>query len=242
MIAFVRIIFLVPIFILVCIAGCLYCLLRPFHSNNTHVCAGMLSKLAPLLGIKMVIRVPENLEYMPRVFIGNHQNTYDLVTISAAVLEGTVSIGKKSIKWIPFFGQLYWLAGNILIDRKNKTRAAGTINQTAERMVKDKLSIWMFPEGTRSRGEGLLPFKTGAFHTAIIAQVPIIPVVLSSTKDFSLNRWNNGYAIVEMMDPVATEQYDKKSVRKLADHCHSLMSDKLEALDQQVNELNLPKS
>jgi len=238
MIALLRVIFLLPVFVFVCIAGCLFCLIRPFHRNNTFVCAGMLSKLAPLVGIKLIIRVPQGQEYTPQVFIGNHQNTFDLLTISGAVLEGTVSVGKKSIKWIPFFGQLYWLAGNILIDRKNKTRAAGTINQTADRMIKDKLSIWMFPEGTRSRGNGLLPFKTGAFHTAIMAQVPVVPVVLSSTKEFKLNRWNNGYAIVEMMEPIATADYDKKKVRELAKHCHSLMNDKLSELDQEVKTLN----
>jgi 1-acyl-sn-glycerol-3-phosphate acyltransferase len=133
------------------------------------------------------------------------------------------------------------LAGNILIDRKNKARAAGTINQISERMINNKLSIWMFPEGTRSGGDGLLPFKTGAFHTAIMAKAPVVPVVLSTTNGFRLNRLNNGYAIVEMMDPIATDGYDKKKVRELSKHCHDIMSGKLTELNQQVKELNLSK-
>lgn len=241
MIALFRVILLIPIIILICIGGCLFCLIRPFHRNNTYQVAGILSKLAPLFGIKLIVRVPQGQEYRPQVFIGNHQNTYDVVTISGAVLEGTVSVGKKSLKWVPFFGQLYWLTGNIMIDRKNKTRAAGTINQTAERMIKDKLSVWMFPEGTRSRGGGLLPFKTGAFHTAIRAGVPVVPVVLSTTSKFRLNRWNNGYAIAEMMAPVATENYDKTNVRELARYCHDMMSGKLAALDHEVEILNTAK-
>lgn len=238
MIALFRVILLVPIIIFVCVAGCLFCLIRPFHRNNTYVMSGVLSKLAPLFGIKLIIRVPKGIQYVPKVFIGNHQNTYDVITISGAVTEGTVSVGKKSIKWIPFFGQLYWLSGNIMIDRKNKTRATGTINQTSKRMINDKLSIWMFPEGTRSRGNGLLPFKTGAFHTAIQAKVPVVPVVLSTTSHFRLNRWNNGYAIAEMLEPIATDNYDRRKVRELAKLCHDVMSDKIVELDQQVIALN----
>ena len=57
----------------------------------------------------------------------------------------------------------------------------------------------MFPEGTRSKGRGLIPFKTGAFHTAIAAKVPLVPIVCSSYADKLINRWDNGEIIVEMM-------------------------------------------
>lgn len=238
MIALLRIIFLIPLIILVCIVGSLISISRPFHRNNTHMVARLLSSLAPLFGIKLVVRVPDNLTETPKVFLGNHQNTYDVVTISAGVREGVVSIGKKSLKWVPFFGQLYWLSGNILIDRKNKTKAAGTINRTAERMRENNLSLWMFPEGTRSNGRGLLPFKTGAFHTAIQAQVPIIPVVMSSTHHFRLNRWNNGYAIVESLPQIETQGCTKADVRRFATLAHEQMKLKISELDIEVAQLN----
>lgn len=238
MIALLRILILVPIIILLCIVGCLFCLIRPFHRNNTFVIAGWLSSLAPLFGIKLEIRIPKDLVNEPTVFIGNHQNTFDVVTISGAVQQGTVSVGKKSLKWVPFFGQLYWLSGNIMIDRKNKTKAVGTIKQTADRMIKDKLSIWMFPEGTRNKGDGLLPFKTGAFHTAIQAQVPVVPVVLSDTSSFHLNRWNNGHAIAEMMEPIDISDYKKSQARELSVFCHDQMSAKLNQLNSEVEQLN----
>ncbi len=75
---------------------------------------------------------------------------------------------------------MYWVTGNILIDRENRTKAHGTMNEVARRIHDDDLSVWMFPEGTRSRGRGLLPFKTGAFYAAIAAGVPIVPVVCSN--------------------------------------------------------------
>lgn len=146
-------------------------------------------------------------------------------------------MGKKSLLWIPFFGPFYWLTGNILIDRNNKTKSRGTIYQIIEQMKKRDISVWMFPEGTRSRGRGLLPFKTGAFHAAIAAGVPVVPICVSSTSGkIKLNRWNNGHAIVEMMSPIDTSGYDKDQVRELAQYCHDIMAEKLAQLDQEVAE------
>ncbi len=71
---------------------------------------------------------------------------------------------------MPLFGQLYWLTGNILIDRANRSKAKGTIDQVVNSIKESDVSVWMFPEGTRSRGRGLLPFKTGAFHAAMVQE------------------------------------------------------------------------
>lgn len=241
MIALLRIIFLVPIIILACLLGIVICIIRPFHRNNTYTVAHILAALAPLFGIKLLVRVPQDITATPKVIVANHQNTFDVVTISGGVREGVVSIGKKSLKWVPFFGQLYWLSGNILIDRKNSNKAAGTINSTADKMREKNLSVWMFPEGTRSNGRGLLPFKMGAFHTAIQAKVPLIPIVMSTTTAFSINRWNNGYAIVENLPAIDMSEAKKSDVRDLAKLVHSQMEQKIAELDEEVLALNANK-
>ena len=86
---------------------------------------------------------------------------------------------KKELQWMPLLGQFMKLAGVIFIDRKNDTRAKQSIAQAGERMKERKVSIWMFPEGTRSLSEkvDLRTFKKGAFHIAVQAGVPIVPVV-----------------------------------------------------------------
>ena len=71
----------------------------------------------------------------------------------------------------------------------------------------------MFPEGTRSRGRGLLPFKTGAFHAAIAAGVQLFPCVSNTSNKINLNRLNNGLVIVEMLPPVDTSKYGKDRAR-----------------------------
>ena len=163
--------------------------------------------------------------------MANHQNSYDLFTHANAVLPGTVSVGKKSLKWIPFFGQMYWLSGNILIDRKNTSKAMNTIELTADKIKKDKLSIWMFPEGTRSRGKGLLPLKTGAFRTAMQAEVPIVPICASNqVGTINLNRWDNGKIIIEFLDPIQLNDANRENLRSIINEVHGLMSDKIEKL------------
>ena len=160
-----------------------------------------------------------------------------MITAANIVQPTTVTVGKKSLLWIPFFGLLYWLTGNLLIDRDNRAKAHSTIAKVVDEFKRKRISFWMFPEGTRSRGRGLLPFKTGAFHAAVAAGVPIIPIVVSTTHNkIKLNRWKNGLVIVEMLPPVDVAAFEKESVRKLATHCRELMQAKLNELDAEVAE------
>lgn len=213
--------------------------LRPRHPKHVAFVAKNMSKLARLFGVKLTVRVPDNLEELgPCVYVGNHQNNYDLITMTGAVQPGTVSVGKKSLVWIPIFGFVYWLSGNILIDRKNKTKAVGTIASVAEKIKEGHLSIWMFAEGTRSRGRGLLPFKTGAFHTAMQAGVPVVPVCCSNTHEkIKLNRWDNGEVIVEILPPMSTEHLTRRDVRKFAVDVHDLMEVRIDELTKEARDV-----
>ena len=177
----------------------------------------------------------------PFVFIGNHQNSYDLFTVTHAVQPLTVSIGKKSLKWIPFFGQMYWLTGNILIDRDNSSKAMNTIGTAAKKIREKGISVWLFPEGTRSYGRGVLKFKTGAFRTALQAQVPMVPVCISNTHELiKLNRWNNGKVIIELLEPIDLQAEDHEHVRTLADDVREKMTQKISELSIEAG-TELPK-
>ena len=239
MIALLRV-FAVAIFAIVMfIGGCGYCLLSPRNPKHVFTFGRLFGKMSRVFGTKLELRIPEDAYSRGQhVYIANHQNNWDLFTVSSAVTPKVVTVGKKSLAWMPLFGQLYWLTGNILIDRANRSKAKGTIDQVVDSIKNSDVSIWMFPEGTRSRGRGLLPFKTGAFHAAIGAEVPIIPIVCSSTDHIKLNRWNNGHVIIEMLPPVSSEGYGKESVRELANSCREQMKEKLEALDEEVKQRN----
>lgn len=239
MLAILRIIIVIFYCIFGSLAGILICLTSPRNPKHVMTFGRMYGKLSHVFGIKMVYRIPEEAKhYGSCVYVGNHQNNYDMITMSNAVQPRTVTVGKRSLIWIPFFGQLYWISGNILIDRGNRSKAHNTITQVADQIKKRNISVWMFPEGTRSRGRGMLPFKTGAFHAAMAAGVPVVPVCVSTTEGrIKLNRRNNGVVIVEMLPPVDTSKYTREQVRELAEDCRQMMIKRIAELDKEVIEM-----
>lgn len=237
MLFIIRAIMLFVIVILMTVYSLFYCLFSPRNPKNTYHFAILFSKLSWLFGLKVTIRIPESAKNNGSVvYLANHQNSYDMVTVSGAVQPGSVTIGKKSLVWIPFFGIIYWLTGNILINRDNKDKSRNTIKEVVDQMRAKNLAVWIFPEGTRSRGRGLLPFKMGAFHTALQAGVNVVPTVTSNThKQVNLNRWNNGEVIVEMLEPIDITQYKKREIRRLMEDSHAIMLAKYHQLNKEVN-------
>jgi 1-acyl-sn-glycerol-3-phosphate acyltransferase len=210
-------------------------LVRPFHRDNVHAAGVLYSSVSFLLGLKIEVRVPEKVKQGgPYVFIANHQNSYDLLTICAAAQKGTVTVGKKSLKWIPLFGQVYWLTGNIMIDRKDSGRAHDTLQGTVQKIQNRRLSVWFFPEGTRSNGRGLLPFKTGAFRIAQATNEPIVTVTASRLHNkIKLNRWDNGTLLIELSEP---EFLDKnKSIKENAEYFQQKMQTQLSKIDAELD-------
>ncbi|SNC58997.1 1-acylglycerol-3-phosphate O-acyltransferase [Sodalis endosymbiont of Henestaris halophilus] len=236
MIAIVRTIFVVLLSITICIFGLIYCLFSPRDPRHVATFGRWFGSMSPMFGIQLKVRYPEGVT-LPQncIYIANHQNNYDMVTAAYVVQPRTVTVGKKSLLWMPLFGLLYWLTGNLLIDRDNNTRAHSTINKIVQHIKKRNISIWMFPEGTRSRGRGLLPFKTGAFYAAIAAEVPIVPICVSNTSNkIKLNRWSNGLVIIEILPPIDTASYNRAQVRVLTRYCRNLMKNKLDELNVEV--------
>ncbi|RDL45434.1 1-acyl-sn-glycerol-3-phosphate acyltransferase [Marinomonas piezotolerans] len=236
MIAVIRLTILICLIVLVTALGLLLCLVLGRSKDRVYYVAKTFAPVARLFGLRVSKHISyKSLDVPQAVYIGNHQNNYDLFTFSHVVPRGVVTVGKSSLRWLPFFGWLYWASGNFLIHRQDRDKAIATIGQIVANMRESGLSIWMFPEGTRSRGRGWLPFKRGAFHAAIQAQVPIIPVVCSSTHaQVKLNRLNNGAVKVEVLDPIYTDGMTEKDIPALVSRCEEVMKAKQAELDQSI--------
>lgn len=236
MLVIIRFILISVSVILMTLYSLIYCAFSPRNPRNNHHFAILFSKMAWIVGLKVNYRISEKAKQNgSAVYIANHQNNYDMVTTTGSVQPGTVTIGKKSLVWIPFFGIIYWLTGNILINREDKKSAKNTIQEVSDQMHEKNISVMIFPEGTRSRGRGLLPFKMGAFHTALQAGVNVIPTVVSNTHEqVKLNRWNNGEVIVEVLDPIDTSDYKKREIRRLMNDSHAIMLAKYIQLNDEV--------
>ncbi|MGF1840828.1 1-acylglycerol-3-phosphate O-acyltransferase [Vibrio atlanticus] len=222
------------IFTTLCAFG--YCLFSPKNPKHVYVFCRWFNQLQKLVGVKILQRGLDNAPTPEKsVYISNHQSVLDFVTAPGMLRPRTVSLGKRDLLYVPFFGLLYWITGNILINRENKSKARDTIKQVAEAIHQRDLSVWVYPEGTRSKGRGLLPFKTGAFRMAIEAGVPITPMCTSTTHNkIDLNRVNNGIVITEMLEPIDVSGYKISDARELANRCHAIMAEKIAELDAEV--------
>ncbi len=247
MLKIARILVLLVLGIIGFFVALLICLVRPFNPKNTSIVTHwILAPATHIIGLKVHIQEGDFLkDVKSAVYAGNHQSNWDIVALGNSVRPGVIAIGKKSLVWVPLFGIIYFLAGNVRLDRENKQKAMETMDKVSEDLKAGKYSIWIFPEGTRSKGTGLGKFKPGAIVAASEAQVPLIPIVSSSYfNNLDLNRWNNGHVVIKYLPPINYPTFDMKSrddvkkVRKYTDELHSLFEKEIEALNQEVMALN----
>jgi 1-acyl-sn-glycerol-3-phosphate acyltransferase len=190
-----------------------------------------------MLGIKIDVKNFERLDAnQPCVYVGNHQSNMDMLIQAKCFRPRTVCIGKKELIWIPFFGALFYLTGHILLDRKNHEKALAGLNEAKDVLVRRKISIYMFPEGTRNKTpEKLLPFKKGAFHLAIAAQVPILPVVCCPVKpliNIQARKITPGIARIEVLEPIPTIGLTNSDVDALVATAYERMQKAYEELSR----------
>jgi 1-acyl-sn-glycerol-3-phosphate acyltransferase len=118
----------------------------------------------------------------PRIFLPNHLSTLEIWVMAPVLPVTTRFVSKRTIFWIPVLGQAMAVAGFIPIDRQDRASAIRSLSRAAE-TIQGGASVILFPEGTRSRDGKLARFKRGAFHLALEAGVPVVPVAISGTFD-----------------------------------------------------------
>lgn len=117
----------------------------------------------------------------PAIYVANHASLVDIFLGAWLSPTGTCGVAKKEIVFYPFFGQFFWLAGHLRIDRGNHERAVASLTALVELVRRHALSIFIWPEGHRSRDGRLRPFKKGAFHVALSTGLPIVPMVIGGS-------------------------------------------------------------
>jgi lysophosphatidate acyltransferase len=135
-------------------------------------------------GVSFVIDDPKDIlsTTRPAIFIGNHQTELDVLMLGTIFPKYCSVTAKASLRRAPILGWFMSLSGTVFIDRKNTKDAREVMKGAAQEIATKKQSVYMFPEGTRSYAKDpiLLPFKKGAFHLAVQAGVPIVPVVVAN--------------------------------------------------------------
>jgi 1-acyl-sn-glycerol-3-phosphate acyltransferase len=116
----------------------------------------------------------------PCIYVANHQSTLDIWLMILLLPVSTRFVAKDALFRIPILGWALSSAGFIPIDRSNHNSAMRSLEKAAVK-IRSGRPLVMFPEGTRSRDGNLAPFKKGAFHLALQAGVPVVPVSLQGT-------------------------------------------------------------
>lgn len=112
------------------------------------------------------------------VFCSNHQSNVDPPVLFEALHPRMHILYKHEIDQIPLLARAFRLGGFIPVDRRNREASMRSI-ETGARSIQSGNSFLIFPEGTRSRTDELLPFKKGGIHMAILAQAPILPIAIT---------------------------------------------------------------
>jgi len=116
------------------------------------------------------------------VVASNHQSMYDILVIYGFLALDLKWVIKKELRKIPEIGIGCEKAGHIFVERRKPKQAAEAISEALAKLG-EGIGLLFFPEGTRSLDGRLLPFKRGAFRTAIDQQIPVLPVTLVGTRD-----------------------------------------------------------
>jgi len=141
----------------------------------------------------------------PYVVVANHESYADVFLISCFPWE-MKWLSKDTVFKIPCMGWMMQMAGDIRIIRGKRESAVDAVKQCRDRLAK-KVSIMIFPEGTRSRDWEMLPFKDGAFRLAIEAGAPILPIAVAGTRNAMAKgtfQFLPARAVAQMLAPIET--------------------------------------
>jgi len=137
-----------------------------------------------IAGVRITVEGAEHLATdTHKVALFNHGSVLDAFLVTAIMPAGGTAAIKNEVMLYGPVGITVKLLGFLMIDRGNSPKARRTMERAAERMRRERLTVFISPEGTRSPVGELLPFKKGAFHLALDSGAPIVPVLFDGAFD-----------------------------------------------------------
>lgn len=214
-------------------AGAIAGLLNGSHREAVNVAVALWGDLATsFAGLDLRVQGEENLwKQRPAIFTFDHQSGVDAVLMAKRIRRDATSVGKKELARNPIFGPLGRTTGAVFVDRANTGRAIEALAPAVE-ALREGRSLMIAPEGTRSLTPRLGRFKKGAFHMAMQAGVPIVPVIFRN----ALDAFPKGATLVRpaTIDAVVLPPVDTSAWRPetIDDHVREVRSLYLEVLHQ----------
>ncbi len=171
-----------------------------------------------LIGLNLRIEGEQHLwSHRPAVFIFNHQSNVDLVVMARLMRRDITGVGKQELRELPIVGRVLEASGVVLIDRSNTAAAIEALSPLVDAMRIEGKSVCLSPEGTRAVTPKLAQFKKGAFHLAMQAGVPVVPVVIHNSGDVQPKGdflYHPGTVKVEVLPPIDTGDWSVETINE----------------------------
>lgn len=194
-----------------------------------------------LIGLKLKVKGEEHLwSHRPAVFIFNHQSKADIIITARLLRRDVAGIGKQEIKKLPVLGKVLEFGGIVYIDRNNSANAIEAMKPLVDAMRNEGKSVVLAPEGTRTITPKLGKFKKGAFHLAMQAGVPMIPIVIHNAGDVAPKGdfvFRSATVEVEVLEPIDTSGWDVSTIDQ---HIEEVRNQYLNALGQSTGKKIAP--
>ena len=185
--------------------------------------------------MELCIKGEDNLpEEGPVIYIANHSSIFDAVVLAHVIKEPCIFIGKKEVSKMPLINVWFDALGCIYIDREDKRQSLECILKGINEL-KSGQSIIIFPEGTRTMGDEMKPFKEGSFKLATKSGVPIVPIALRNThKVFEEhNRVKKAKVQMNIGKMISTKDLDREGQQKLPKQVEECVKNLLQELIEQ---------
>ena len=162
--------------------------------------------------------IPKDTRYL---MVSNHRSLADpVVMVNKMPKEEITFVSKPGNLKIPIIGKVMHKCGCLPLDRENNREALKTVKAATEYINKDYCSVVIYPEGTRSKQEGMLPFHAGSFKIAQRADVPVVVVALRNTDkvihNFPLKKTNVYIDVIGVIDAGYVKEHKTKDTAQLA--------------------------
>lgn len=176
------------------------------HKSSLAIVQWVFKVILFISGAQVTIKGYENLiKDKPVLYVGNHRGFFDIIISYSMMPALTGYIAKIEIKKIPILYHWMYFVNCLFLDRNNIKAGLKTILEGIEK-IKSGISIFIFPEGTRSKKDGeMLPFKEGSLKIASKTGCPIIPVAFNNTSailEDCFPRVKKAKVVVEFGEPI----------------------------------------
>jgi 1-acyl-sn-glycerol-3-phosphate acyltransferase len=172
----------------------------------------------------------------PYVVVSNHESYADVFLVSHFPWE-MKWLAKQTIFNIPVMGWMMRMALDVPVRRGERESAIAALAECRDRLAR-RVSVMIFPEGTRSRTEDLLPFKDGAFQLAIQSRVPILPIAIAGTRDCMAKgsfAFRRAHARARVLAPISTDGLTLADVATLRDGTRATIDAARRALQTELD-------